>query len=420
MSKNRQYAKGGQIAALDIGTSKVACFIGRLDHLGHLKITGVGHQLSKGIRAGTIIDIKEAENSIINAVHAAEQMAEETIEQVVVSVQGAHVMSHQVHVGLELAGDPVNQRDLTDIIEEAQRSVSTSYDQVIHTIPLRYTLDGQRGIQDPKGMVGSRIESDMHVVSMPFNVVRNLANCLARCHLNLVDVVSASQAAGLGCLEPDEMELGVTLIEMGGGTTNISTFQEGKLLWATSIPLGGAHVTNDIAKGLSTSLNHAERLKTLHGSVLSSAADNMATIDVPMLGESDNEDEGNFMPRSALIGIIRPRVEELFEIIQRKLQAAGLDKSMGRHVVMTGGASQLMGVRELASKVLGKQVRLGRPRVLSGLADAVSGPAFTTIAGTMEYARLRAMLTHNPATNPAHVGARAAAFRLLDWVRRNF
>lgn len=420
MGKARGYSKGGQIAALDIGTSKVACFVGRRDHTGQLKITGVGHQLSKGIRAGIITDIKEAEASIVNAIHAAEQMSEETIEQVVVSVHGTALTSHQLQVALELAGDAVNDRDIEDINEEARESIASNVDEVIHTVPLRYTLDSQKGIQDPRGMVGGRLQADMHVVSLPISQLRNLANCLARCHLNLIDMVAAPQAAALGCLEPDEMELGATLIELGGGVTNISVFQEGKLVWCSSIPVGGFHVTNDIAQGLSTSIYHAERLKTLHGSVITSAVDNVATIEVPPLGEVLNEDEANHMPRSALIQIIRPRMEEIFEMVQRKLEQADLGRSASRHVVLTGGGSQLIGVKDLASQILARPVRLGKPRVLSGLADAVSGPAFSTIAGTMEYARLRANAGSSLITNPAQLGAKAAFTRLIEWIQKNF
>ena len=419
MPKAPNYPRASQIAALDIGTSKVACFIGRVEHHGALKVVGVGHTLSKGIRAGIITDIAEAEASINAAVYAAEQMADESIEHAVVNIHGSQILSHHVHVGLDVVGDGVTERDVQDLAREAKASLANGVDEIVHNFPLRYALDDHKGIQDPKGMVGNHLAADFNAITAPINQLRNLANCLSRCHLNLVDVVLSHHAAALGCLEQDELELGVMLIEIGGGSTNFAIYHEGRNVYSGAIPVGGTHVTNDIAKGLSTNLTAAERLKVLSGSVLSAPAFDQETIDVPPLGEA-SDDDSNYMPRSALVGIIRPRMEEIFEMVRAKVEAAGVAKYAGRQVVLTGGGSQIPGTRDLAARVLGKQVRIGKPRALSGLADAVSGPAFSTTAGILEYAhRTQLQNRHNhPVAIPS--GVSALWWNMKHWVRRNF
>jgi cell division protein FtsA len=419
MSKKSAYPRASQIAALDIGTSKVACFIGRVEHHGALRVIGVGHTLSKGIRAGIITDIAEAEASINAAVYAAEQMADESIEHVVANIHGNQILSHHVHVGLDVVGSGVHDRDVIDLQREAKASVANGVDEVIHCFPLRYSLDDHKGIQDPRGMVGNHLAADFNVMTVPHNQLRNLSNCLSRCHLNLVDVVLSQHAAALGCLEQDELELGVMLIEIGGGSTNFAIYHEGRNVYSSAIPVGGLHVTSDIAKGLSTNLTAAERLKVLSGSVLSAPAFDQETIDVPPLGES-SDDDSNYMPRSALVGIIRPRMEEIFEMVRAKVEAAGVARYAGRQVVLTGGGCQIPGTRDLAARVLGKQVRIGRPRQLTGLADAVSGPAFSTTAGILEYAHRAQLQSRSTPHVTIPSGMSAMWWNVKHWVKRNF
>lgn len=408
----------GNIAVLDIGSTKVACFIGKLGSDGNINVSGIGHQLSKGIRSGHIIDIIEAETSVVAAVHAAEQMAGDTIENVVVNIGGTGVVSHNVTVELTVSGETVTSRDLEDIISEGRASVETDEDEIIHCFPVNYRLDDVKNIQDPRGMVGEKLGAELHIITAPATMTRNIANCLANCHLNAADFVVSPYASGLACLEPDEMNLGVTLIDVGGGVTTISVFAAGKCLYTDIIPIGGMHVTSDLARGLSTSITHAERLKTLHGSAVPTSSDDQAMIDVPQLGEEYAEDGSNLMPRSIMVGIIRPRVEEIFEMIRGKMEAAGMDDVAGRRVVLTGGASQLMGMREIATRVLGKQVRLGKPRMVNGLAEAVSGAAFSTAIGMLEYAKRRTLEEIHLDTlrnKPLQFGIK----NILQWVKEN-
>lgn len=417
MAKKTQHLTGS-IAALDIGSTKVACFIAQLSADGGLRVTGIGHQLSKGIRSGNIVDFVEAETSIVAAVHAAEQMADEPIENVVVNLAGNGIASRTLTVELNVGGESVTQRDLSEILHEGRVTVESPETEVIHNFAVHHMLDDIKNIREPRDMVGDRLGADLHIVTAPAMMTRNITNCLAHCHLNVSDFVASPYASGLSSLEPDEMELGVTIIDMGGGVTSVAVFSEGKNIYMDVVPVGGTHVTSDMAKGLSTSIAHAERIKTLHGSAVAASSDHQAMIDVPPLGEEDNSDGSNLMPRSMLVGIIRPRLEEIFEMIRSKLEMAGVDSVAGRRVVLTGGASQLLGMRELAGRVLGKQIRLGKPHAINGLADAVSGPAFASSIGMLEYAR-RKMLEERM-HGPARKTLPQSLTKVTQWFRNNF
>jgi cell division protein FtsA len=409
----------GSITVLDIGTTKIACFIAHIDSAGETKVVGIGHQLSKGIRSGIITDFADAEASIIAAVHAAEQMAGETVENVRVSLSGGNLTSRNVTVEMAMLGEEVTDRDIMDIIEQGRASILHNESDIIHCIPVSYYLDGARGISDPRKMFGKKLGADLHIITGLPSITRNLAHCVGRCHLNVEEYIASPYASGLSVLEEDEKQLGVTLIDMGGGVTSFSVFTGGRNIYTDAIPVGGMHVTNDIARGLSTSLSHAERLKTLHGSASATARDDHVMIEVPPLGEEESDDV-NTLPRSMLIGVIRPRIEEIFEMIRSKIEISGASAYAGKRVVLTGGASQLIGVREMAAHLLGKQVRLARPRTLPGLAEAVSGPAFATGLGMIEY------LTKKPMEEQMfdahrHRGGLTAGFeKVVNWFRETF
>lgn len=408
-----------QVAVLDIGTAKIACFIAHVDAAGGIKVTGIGHQLSKGIRSGIITDFAEAETSIVAAVHAAEQMAGETIENVLVNISGGNLTSRNVTVEMTLLGEEVTDRDIMDIVEQGRSGVAHGEHEIIHCIPISYYLDGARGIADPRKMFGKKLGADLHLITGLPSITRNLAHCVGRCHLNIEEYIASPYASGLSVLEEDEKQLGVTVIDMGAGVTGFSIFGGGKNLYTDTIPIGGAHVTNDIARGLSTSLANAERLKTLHGSAIAAARDDQVMIDVPPLGEED-PDEPSAMPRSALIGVIKPRIEEIFEIVRDKIGLGGAGGMAGKRVVLTGGASQLLGVREMATNILGKQVRLGRPRALPGLAEATSGPAFATALGMLEYV-VKKPMEEQMFDAYRHRGSLTSGFeKVVSWFKENF
>ncbi len=414
--KPKRATRGGTVAALDVGSTKVCCIIGRVEDAGAVRVAGLGHQIATGVRAGSIIDMEAAETSIGAAVHAAEQMAGETIRDVIVNVSGGYPVSHPFNAEVSVPGPEVTEGDVRRALSHA-RSLQVGADQaLVHAIPVGFALDGNRGIRDPKGMYGDRLGVQVHVITASAGAVRNLHTCVARCHLDIESMVVSPYASGLACLVEDEMELGSACIDMGGGTTTISVFCEGNLIWTDCIPVGGSHVTNDIARGLTTPVVHAERMKTLHGSAMASAADEREMIDVPQVGEEERGGTNN-VPKSFLVRIIQPRLEEIFELVRSRLEQSGYAKLVGRRVVLTGGASQLPGTRELAQLILDKQVRIGRPTRVAGLNEAHGGPAFSTAAGLLLHA------VRSPMELPVaghEVGSSSGFFgRIGLWLREN-
>ncbi len=416
--RERTQNRHGHIAVLDIGTMKIVCLIATIAEDGTFAVTGVGHQLAKGIKSGVINDIVEAGTSITAAVHAAEQMAGVTVEEIYVSVNGVNLKSRHVSVELDVLADGVSDQDIADIIHEGCASLQGDDASVLHCFPAHYTLDGARHLRDPRGMIGKKLGADLQIITAREQYLKNLVQCMGRAHLNVADYILAGHASALASLEKDEMDLGVTHIDMGGGVTSFSVFVGGRNIYSDSIPVGGNHVTSDIAQGLSTSLHHAERLKTLHGSAINSVKDSEVMIDVPQLGEREDEDEPTTMPRAMLVGVIRPRMEEIFEMIRDKLEASGADKMAGRRCVITGGASQMLGVNEMAARMLGKQVRKGKPAHIAGLAEAISGPAFSTVIGMLHYVRHRPW--EEEILNAASQRRGWLPERMVNWFRENF
>ena len=372
------------IGVVDIGTSKVCCFIARRNE-GEPRIVGIGHQIARGVRNGLLVDIDAASQSILAAVHAAEQMSGETLSEVVVNISGGFAASRIIKSDITLNGREITDSDMRRVLDQGHHLKESGDREVIHSIPVGFSVDQSRGIRDPRGMYSQKLGVNMHIVSAQAGAVRNIANCIGRCHLEIAALVVSPYAAGLASLVEDEAELGVTVIDMGGGTTTVAVFFDGNLVFTDSVPVGGGHVTNDIARGLSTPLLHAERMKTLHGNAIASPADERETITVPQVGEEE-DGEVTHVPKSILLGIIAPRIEETFELVRNSLEASGFDKMAGRRVVLTGGAAQLPGMRELAGLILDKQVRVGKPLRISGLAEATGGPAFATSAGLIQFA----------------------------------
>ncbi|MEE2980446.1 MAG: cell division protein FtsA [Pseudomonadota bacterium] len=418
MSKKGK-TRNGLVAALDVGTSKVCCFIAHQGDDG-LRVTGIGHHLSRGLRAGAIVDMEAAQDSILGAVHHAEQMAEETIRDVVVSFSAGAPASRSVAVEVALNGHEIGDNDLRRVLNEGRLRCNGNDDDraIVHTIPVGYTIDGSRGIRDPRGMYGDSLGVNIHVVTAQHGPMRNLATCISRCHLDVADRVVSSYASGLSCLDDDERELGVTLLDIGGGTTSVAVFIEDDVIHTDVVPIGGIHITNDIARGLSTPIGYAERMKALYGSAVPSPADDRETIDVRLIGESDDAGT-NPVPRSQLNRIIRPRVEEIFEVVRARLEASGFADTAGRRMVLTGGSSQLPGLRELATQIFGRSARLGRPREIQGLAEATGGPAFSTCAGLLQYAVGRRLDLPDVPAGIYH-GAGGRLGRVSHWFREHF
>lgn len=409
-------ARGSLVAALDIGTTKVCCMIARVD-AEKPQVVGIGHQISRGVRNGAIVDLELAGASIANAVHAAEEMAGETIQQVTGNLSGSFSASRIVKAEIGVAGREIGETDVRRVLEQGYLVREPGDRQIIHSVPVGFSIDDSRGIRDPRGMFGERLGVNMNTVTASAAGVRNHSSAIGRSHLEVDALVVSPYAAGLSCLVEDEISLGVTIVDMGGGTTTIGVFFDGNLIFADSVPVGGGHVTNDIARGLSTPVAHAERMKTLLGSAISASTDEREMIAVPQIGE---EEEGhvNHVPKSLLVGIIAPRIEEVFELVRNRLEASGFDKIAGRRVVLTGGACQLHGVREFAGLILDKQVRIGRPLKVSGLAEATGGPAFSTIVGLLHFSLSERAVAQRAGARAAEP-PRGVLGRLGRWLREN-
>ncbi len=421
--KQKHRPKGSLLAALDIGSSKIACFIGRiLDDRGTFEVLGVGHHVSKGIKYGTIVDLDQAESAIRQTVHSAENMAADIMKgyplrEIIVNLPGTHSVSHAHAIDIQVSGHDITDNDVRRALSRAQEQVVSNEYELIHTIPTSFRIDGREGIRDPRGLHGQSMNVDIHMIAGELSAMRNIGTCIGRSHLDVTAMCASSYAAGLATLVEDEMDLGATVIDMGGGVTSFAVFQNGNVIYTDSVTIGGHHVTSDIAKELTTSLADAERLKALYGSAMASGTDESELIDVPRLGERDNH-EPNHVPRSILVGIIQPRMEEIFEMIRSKLSDSGLGHNLGRRVVLTGGASQIPGIRELVGHVMDKQVRLGRPIRMGGLPDAVSGPAFATTAGLLTYLSERS--DEMPAEIMAQVEPGSLWERVKYWVHENW
>ena len=352
--------KGGMVAALDVGSTKICCFIAHLGDDGEVRVEGIGHQVSRGIRAGAVVDLETVEASIRAAVDAAERMSGETIRKTLINISSGFPESEAIHVEVKIAGHQVGDNDIRQALEEARRQAEMMDREVIHTIPVTYSIDGSRGIRDPRGMYGERLGVDIHIVTAATSPLRNLQLCLDHGHLGIAGMCASAYASGLACLVEDERNMGVTLVDMGGGTTSIAVFMEGALVFTDVIPIGGQHVTNDVARGLLTTVQDAERLKTLFGSALRSPSDDQEMITITQVGEAADE-HAQTIPRSMLTGIIQPRMEEILEAVHERLISSGFNQAAGKRVVLTGGASQLSGhPRRLRGSILDGQARPGR------------------------------------------------------------
>jgi cell division protein FtsA len=394
-SRGPSAEKSRMVAALDIGSTKVSCIIAQAipsklkapppGEETTLRIVGVGHHASFGVRNGVVTDIDETESSIRMAVDAAERMAQHTISSVYVNVSGGRPQSHAYAGSKAVAAGDVCEDDVDASIANALSKVNIGRRSLLHVAPAQFHLDDARGINAPVGMAGETLSCDLNVVTCERAAMRNLALAVARSHLNVAGFVISPYAAAKSVLTEDEIQLGVTLVDLGGQTTSLACFKDGHLVYADVIPIGGQHITNDIARGLSTNVAHAERMKTLFGSCLASIVDEREMVAVPLLGER-GVDTVQQMPKSMLTGIIRPRMEEIYELVRERLDGSPYAKLAGKRAVLTGGGSQLVGAREMAIQWLDRQMRLGTPRFVQGMPDAASSAGFAVCNGLLHYA----------------------------------
>jgi cell division protein FtsA len=418
------------VAALDIGTSKIVCMIARLEpqapqdvlhRRSHgVRVLGFSHIAAGGMKGGSVVDLAEAEKMVRHAIDIAENMAGVQLCSAVVSLSGGRVGSERFIAGIQLSNGVVTDAEIARVLAAASRHSVRDGRAVLHSLPIGYALDAATGIREPRGMLGRRFGVDMHMVTADVATVRNLMLTIERSHLSVEAMVATPYVAALAALADDEADLGTATIDLGAGTTTLSVFSGGHFVHADGFALGGAHVTLDLARGLNTRITDAERIKAIYGTVLTGGSDEQDMIAIPPVGEDEREPP-QFVSRAAIVRIIKPRVEEILEMVRDRLKASPFAAEPRGRVVLTGGASQLAGIADLASRILQRPVRIGRPLGIAGLPDAAKGPAFAVAAGLLVYPQAAHIEHFEPRrTRQLMTGTGGYMARVGQWLRESF
>jgi cell division protein FtsA len=418
------------VAALDVGTSKIACLVAKLKpqspqevlrrRTHGIEIKGISHTVARGMKAGAVVDLTETENAISHAIDLAERMAGVQFESVIVSVSAGRLSSELFAASVDVAGPTVSEGDIARVLAAGSRHSVRDGRALLHSLPISYSLDGVNGVRDPRDMLARNFGVDMHVMTADISAARNLMLAIERCHLNVEAMVASPYVAGLAVLADDEADLGSAVIDLGAGTTTLAVFSGGHCVHASGFAVGGYHVTMDIARGLNTGVSDAERIKTFYGTVLTGGSDERDMITVPPVGD-DERDAPQFVSKASLVGIIKPRVEEILEMVRDRLAASPFAAEPRARVVLTGGASQLNGLPELAARILGRHVRIGRPLGIAGLPDEAKGPAFAVAAGLLVYPQAAHLEHFEPRrTRRLMTGTGGYMNKVGQWLRESF
>jgi len=380
------------IVGLDIGTTKIACIAGEVTEDG-IDIIGIGTAPSKGLRRGYVVNIDATVASIQQAVDEAENMAGCEITTVYAAISGAHVRGLNSHGIVAVKDKEVREADISRVIEAAKAVAIPMDREVLHVLPQQYVVDDQDGIRDPLGMAGVRLEAKVHIVTTAVASAQNVIKCANRCNLQVADIVLESLASAQAVLEDDEKELGVAMIDIGGGTCDLMVYSDGAIVHTSVLPLGGGHITNDIATVLRTPLDSADKIKKKYGCAWRGHVEDGETMEVPSVGGRGPR----VLPRMDLVQVIEPRVEEIFEHVKKELMRCGYYDGLAAGVVLTGGATSMDGVTEIAEQVLGLPTRRGAPTKIGGLVDVVRSPAYSTGVGLVMFGAGQDVGTKQPA-----------------------
>ncbi len=402
------------IVGLDIGTSKVVAIVGEINPEGGVEIIGIGSHPSRGLKKGTVVNIESTVQSIQRAVEEAELMAGCQIHSVYAGIAGSHIRSLNSHGIVAIRDKEVGQGDI-DRVLDAARAVAIPADQkVLHTLPQEFIIDNQEGIREPIGMSGVRLEAKVHMVTGAVSAAQNIVKCVRRCGLEVDDVILEQLASSYAVLTDDEKELGVCLVDIGGGTTDIAIFTEGAIRHTAVIPIAGDQVTNDIAVALRTPTQYAEEIKLKYACALTQLATSDETIEVPGVGER----ESRRLARKVLAEVVEPRYEELFMLIQAELRRSGFEEICASGIVLTGGCSKMEGAAELAEEIFHMPVRLGVPQATTGLADVVRNPIHATGVGLLLFGHEH--WNSSREEQPLDTGVKGIWQRMKSWFTGNF
>ncbi len=406
------------IVGLDIGTSKVVAIVGEIGLDGDIEIVGIGSHPSKGMKKGVVVNIESTVQSIQRAIEEAELMAGCQIHSVYVGIAGSHIRSLNSHGIVAIRDREVYPLDLERVIDAAQAVAIPADQKILHILPQEYVIDNQEGIKEPLGMSGVRLEAKVHLVTCAVNAAQNIEKCIRRCGLEVEEIILEQLASSYSVLTEDERELGVCLVDIGGGTSDIAIFTEGSIRHTGVIPIAGDQVTNDIAMALRTPTQHAEEIKIKYACALTQLAGPDETIKVPSVGERPPRD----LSRQALAEVVEPRYDELFTLVQAEIRRSGYEDLIPAGIVLTGGTSKMEGVVELAEEIFHMPVRIGYPQSARGLNDIVRNPIYSTGVGLLQYG-----LRHQAGEGGASGSSGAPAneepglvARFKAWLQRNF
>ena len=369
------------IVALDIGTSKVVAIVGAIGVTGDLEIVGTGMHVSSGLKKGVVVNIEATVNSIQRAIEEAELMAGCTIHSVYAGIAGSHIRSLNSHGIVAIRDREVQPLDVERVIDAARAVAIPADQEILHVLPQEYIIDDQEGVQEPVGMSGVRLEAKVHLVTCAANAAQNIKKCIRRCGLEVDDIVLEQLASSYAVLTDDEKQLGVALVDIGGGTSDIAIFTDGAIRHTGVIPIAGDQVTNDIAMALRTPTAHAEDLKIKYACALAKLARPEETVKVPSVGDRESRD----MSRQLLAEVVEPRYDELFTLVQAEIRRSGFEELIAAGVVLTGGTSKMEGVTELAEEIFHMPVRIGAPVNVKGLSDIVNNPIYSTGVGLLHF-----------------------------------
>jgi len=382
-SSSHNAKRSETLAVLDLGTSKTVCLIGQREANFGVRILGAGVSESRGLKSGAVIDMIEAETAIRSAVQKAERAAGVAVQSVSVNVSTRSLTSRQLTVQTAFASGEVADRDLKRVLNSSLAELEQPENAILHALPLTWSVDDVRGIRDPRGMFGQNLGVDMHFVLAGVGPLRNLAHCVERSHLKINSVTVSPYAAGLAVLAVDERDLGATIIDLGGGITTAAVFRDNMLVHVDAVSVGGNNVSADLARGLTTPLEAAERIKRIYGSALHGADDDRTHVPCPPMGA---QDVLHHEPKTLVTNIVRSRIEETLELLKERLNAVGVDQYAGRRIVLTGGGAELNGVRELTEVLFNKRTRIGTPHGVLGLDPTLSGPESAVAVGLLKHA----------------------------------
>jgi cell division protein FtsA len=402
------------IVGLDIGTSKVVALVGELKADGELEVIGIGSHPSRGLKRGVVVNIESTVQSIQRAVEQAELMAGVEINAVYTGIAGSHVRSLNSHGIVAIKDKEVTQGDVARVMDAAQAVALPADQRILHVIPQEFIIDNQEGIRDPIGMSGIRLEARVHIVTGAESAAQNIVKCVQRCGLEVEDIVLEQWASSYAVLTDDEKDLGVCLVDIGGGTTDLAVFSGGALRHTAVIPIAGDQVTNDIAVSMRTPTQYAEDIKIRYACALSQLANPDETIEVPSVGDRPPRR----LARQTLAEIVEPRYEELYNLIRDELRRAGFEEAIAAGIVITGGSAKMEGAVELAEEVFHVPVRLGIPQGVTGLADVVRNPIHATGVGLLQYARAQSGLAGD--VKPIGANVRNVFDRMKSWFQGSF